>query len=242
VPTPPPMAETSLAELRADLLRRGMSKKGLKSELRQRLEYELLHDRLQFNSWDPVSLSWHETGAAPPAAATGAAPAPAIQPESAAPPQPPSERSPPSSLPDLVPTETPQVSEEMKLRELRQRLIDRGLSVSGLKSELRTRLSFELLQDRQQFQTWDPITGKWLSPGEPTADTPAAQDAPDLVPTPAPIADASTLRELRADLVNRGFAVTGLKSELRQRLEYELLHDRQQFNSWDPVSLAWLRP
>ena len=46
---------------------------------------------------------------------------------------------------------------------------------------------------------------------------------------------AHYLRELRSRLLTYGLDTTGLKSELRARLEKALLDDRQQFKSWDPA-------
>ena len=106
-------------------------------ELRARLEYELLHDRLKSNTWDPASLQWLVPGATPqatPPASPQAAPQAAATTEAtpAAPLSP--------ALPELVATDTPAVSEEMQLRELRQRLIERGTVYCILYTSYRQRL------------------------------------------------------------------------------------------------------
>ena len=50
---------------------------------------------------------------------------------------------------------------ELSLRELRSRLLSRGLSTVGIKSELRFRLEQAQLLDRQQFKSWDSEKLAW---------------------------------------------------------------------------------
>jgi len=77
--------------------------------------------------------------------------------------------------------------------------------------------------------------------GEPAvAAAAAAPAAEDLVPTPKEFLDPDlSLRELRVRLLTYGLSTTGIKSELRSRLEEAMLMGRQQFKSWDPVALQW---
>ena len=73
---------------------------------------------------------------------------------------------------------------------------------------------------------------------EPAAAEPAAADLVSGVPKEYLEPDL-TLRELRARLLAKGLSTLGLKSELRARLEANMLLDRQQFKSWDSEALVW---
>jgi len=69
----------------------------------------------------------------------------------------------------------------------------------------------------------------------------AAGPVPDFVPNvPKPyLEEELSLKELRARLVTYGLSTTGLKVELRKRLEYALEHTRAQYMSWDVESQTW---
>lgn len=72
------------------------------------------------------------------------------------------------------------------------------------------------------------------------AAEPAAALAVDLVPaTPEFLDPDLSLRELRVRLLSYGLSTTGLKSELRARLEGAMLTTRYQFKSWDSAALEW---
>jgi hypothetical protein len=71
----------------------------------------------------------------------------------------------------------------------------------------------------------------------------AAPPGEDLVSDEADAAEELekdlSLRELRARLLSFGLSTTGVKSELRERLQYAVLHQRLQHKSWDVATLSW---
>lgn len=80
------------------------------------------------------------------------------------------------------------------------------------------------------------------APAEAAAPAAEAVAAPELLTTSEkPFLEADlSLRELRSRLLAAGLSTTGVKSELRRRLEYALEHSRAQYQSWDPVKMAWV--
>ena len=50
---------------------------------------------------------------------------------------------------------------ELSLKELRARLLAKGLSTFGLKAELRARLEANLELDRLQYKSWDSEKLQW---------------------------------------------------------------------------------
>ena len=50
---------------------------------------------------------------------------------------------------------------ELSLKELRARLLAKGLSTLGLKAELGARLEDNMLLDRQQYKSWDSVALEW---------------------------------------------------------------------------------
>ena len=68
---------------------------------------------------------------------------------------------PAAATPDLLPGTTEYLEENLSVRELRARLLARGLSTLGLKAELRERLEKSLFSDRQMFKSWDPVALAW---------------------------------------------------------------------------------
>jgi len=78
------------------------------------------------------------------------------------------------------------------------------------------------------------------SPAIAAAPAPEEEPAPDMVGVPPPVLEAElSLRELRARLLSYGLSTIGVKSELRQRLEYALEHERAQYTQWDPATKSW---
>lgn len=67
----------------------------------------------------------------------------------------------PAAAADLVPSQPEFLDPDLSLRELRVRLLSYGLSTTGLKAELRERLSTAMLMGRQQFKSWDPSSLAW---------------------------------------------------------------------------------
>ena len=52
--------------------------------------------------------------------------------------------------------------------------------------------------------------------------------------------DDLSLRELRSRLLGYGLSTTGIKAELRARLEDAMLHFRAQHKTWDTEKMAWV--
>ena len=49
-----------------------------------------------------------------------------------------------------------------------------------------------------------------------------------------------TVHELRSRLLGYGLSTTGVKAELRARLEEAMLHFRAQHKTWDSEKMAWV--
>ena len=69
-----------------------------------------------------------------------------------------------SPAPDIVPDD--QVLEapldpNLSLRELRARLLSYDMSTTGTKMELRARLGAAMMNNRQQYKSWDPEKRAW---------------------------------------------------------------------------------
>jgi hypothetical protein len=78
-------------------------------------------------------------------------------------------------------------------------------------------------------------------PAAASSAAPAPKEKqPDILPhVPVALEASLTLRELRGRLLSYGLSTTGLKAELRSRLEGAMQTDRLKFSSWDPEALAW---
>mmetsp|Transcript_46480 Transcript_46480/g.129117 ORF Transcript_46480/g.129117 Transcript_46480/m.129117 type:complete len:225 (+) Transcript_46480:39-713(+) len=74
---------------------------------------------------------------------------------------------------------------------------------------------------------------------EPAAAAPKAA-VDDLVAGTKILTSELSLTELRSRLVASGLSTVGLKSELMERLENVMQHERLKFQSWDPETLAWV--
>lgn len=118
-------------------------------------------------------------------------------------------------------------------------------------------LEAQLLQSKlDQEVAVQKVAAFWIGKVEEAKGTAALAPAADDAATAAPAAAAQdlvpdaqvveevldptlSLRELRARLLSYGLSTSGTKGELRTRLEYAMLHGRQQYKSWDPVAQAW---
>ena len=75
------------------------------------------------------------------------------------------------------------------------------------------------------------------------AASPAVAAAPaDVAPFAAEslLEESLTVHELRARLLGYGLSTTGIKGELRARLEDAMLHFRAQHKTWDSAKMLWV--
>ena len=86
---------------------------------------------------------------------------------------------------------------------------------------------------------------------EPTTAEPAAEPAAsghnaeqlgDIAPFAAEslLEEGLTVHELRSRLLGYGLSTTGIKAELRARLEDAMLHFRAQHKTWDVEKMVWV--
>lgn len=78
--------------------------------------------------------------------------------------------------------------------------------------------------------------------GAPAASGHNAGQVGDFAPSvpESLLEDALTVHELRSRLLGYGLSTTGVKAELRARLEEAMLHFRAQHKTWDTEKLAWV--
>ena len=78
--------------------------------------------------------------------------------------------------------------------------------------------------------------------GAPAASGHNAGQVGDFAPSvpESLLEEALTVHELRSRLLGYGLSTTGVKAELRARLEEAMLHFRAQHKTWDTEKLAWV--
>lgn len=77
---------------------------------------------------------------------------------------------------------------------------------------------------------------------EPAASGHSAEQAGDIAPFAAEslLEEGLTVHELRSRLLGYGLSTTGIKAELRARLEDAMLHFRAQHKTWDVEKMVWV--
>eukprot|EP00964_Phaeocystis_antarctica_P121568 scaffold85229_cov63-Phaeocystis_antarctica.AAC.2 len=79
---------------------------------------------------------------------------------------------------------------------------------------------------------------------EPAASGHSAEQAGDIAPflSESLLEEGLTVHELRSRLLGYGLSTTGIKAELRARLEDAMLHFRAQHKTWDTEKMVWTPP
>ena len=77
---------------------------------------------------------------------------------------------------------------------------------------------------------------------EPAASGHSAEQAGDIAPflSESLLEEGLTVHELRSRLLGYGLSTTGIKAELRARLEDVMLHFRAQHKTWDVEKMVWV--